>query len=498
MKQFLLFLGLFIGAFFNTYGQPDSTKVLEIPAIYPENNYLIQSLGKEGLLLTKSEKSPILSSNNNWTFIRLDTNFQLLDSTTISISPKLYLVGRSQDKGVSYSLFYNYKKDELQVLALSTKTLQSKIHHLFTLKKLLISSFVVVDGHCFVTGMLRRIPIIFHFDLNQKNPRVKALSASLTRKTKISAISISRQNQEIYITVMHQKYRHFVVKVKTFALQTATLKHEYTVYDGKEPIIFDAKLKTVGNKHLFSGVYASTFRALPEGFFVAQFDVKADNQKTDFFKFYKFTDLENFFNYLPKKQQNRIKDSKKDLNYTRTSRVLLRHPMWIDDQLILVGEAYYPVYQQDNPLDPFNTWRTPVRGGHILEGFIYTHGFMITMDEEGELLWDNSIKYNYFKLRNLRVISALKKRGNEWLFYHGRESKFYATSFTKTETPKTFPIRRVPVFYSKDKIRRATRESVFNWYDNYFLASGYRVVRNTENTDDKGKREVFYLAKFKF
>ncbi len=475
--------------------QSDSLQVLEIPAIYPTDNFLLNSLGKNGLILSKPLKSSVLQRKNEWQFYKLNTNFQYLDSITIAISPKLYLVGKTQYQHTIYYLFYNYKREEIQVLELNSFDFTYKIYELWGIKNLLISGFVVVDGACYLTGTLRRVPMVLYFHLNHKQPRIKALSTSMTRKSQLASLNVDAEKNEIYLAIMHQKYRHFALKIKTFDLQTAEIKTEYMVYDAKEPILLDAKLKIVGDTHYFSGLYSQTFRNLPEGFFVAKFQ----EGKSNFMKFYRYADLENFFRYLPDKQEDKIKKQRRNYqNYAPSMRALIRRPFLVHDTIYVVGEAYYPIYRQDNPLDQFSMWRTPVRAGSISEGFVYTHGFMVALDQNGNKIWDNSIKYNYLKNNSLATISAFKKRKNKWFFYYGQASKFYASEFEKNETPINFDIQRMPVKYADDKIRKSFRESVFNWYEDYFLATGYRQVKNSENENDKSKRDVFYLAKFKF
>ena len=96
-------------------------------------------------------------------------------------------------------------------------------------------------------------------------------------------------------------------------------------------------------------------------------------------------------------------DKKKSLGKELKSRYsLLVHDLKVrNDQYVMVGEAYYPTYRSVSMRDHYyRRYMEDTRA--VFDGYLYTHAIVAAFDQDGQLLWDHSVRVDrkkHFRLR---------------------------------------------------------------------------------------------------
>ena len=201
-------------------------------------------------------------------------------------------------------------------------------------------------------------------------------------------------------------------------------------------------------------------------------------------------------------QEQKLKDrikrkteegKKINLNY----RVTINEMIQNKGQLILSGEVYYPKNTDVQTFIPSSNL------DHIRysnSGFNYTHAFVVTFDEEGNMLWDHS-----FPMQDMFFMSLGKKRAtfhsvfDRLEVYTLNKNKIRARIFKGQEIVEHELEIFVSLGVDSDKWmwENPEIESVTSWYDQFILAFGKQQILSSSNKNSSFK-DIFYLNKIHY
>ncbi len=156
------------------------------------------------------------------------------------------------------------------------------------------------------------------------------------------------------------------------------------------------------------------------------------------------------------------------------------------NQLIMLGEAFYPQYRQVN-----------ARGAtyYVLDSFSYTHAVILGFSTTGELLWDNCFEINDVETRNLEQFVRIRPAAGDL------NLQYLHDGYIRTKV-----IQRDQVIENKNSLdllnRQPTRRRSVQqidayldyWTNDSMLAYGIRPIAPK---DESGQR-IFFLHKLKF
>lgn len=200
-------------------------------------------------------------------------------------------------------------------------------------------------------------------------------------------------------------------------------------------------------------------------------------------------------------------------------RLLVHDIIQRNGQYVMVAEVYYPEYRNNNWNAPGmmggfgmggfgmggfgfgNPWNNgfyaPYRNYPVFDGYVYTHAVIAGFDLQGNLLWDNSFEINDVKTFVLKEkVKVNFEEGQINLAYNqgGKLKTKVIRGSEVVEGKESVELAN----YEGDKVRKSFTDDVEYWYGNHFLAWGYQRIRNDENAQARGRREVFYFEKVAF
>jgi hypothetical protein len=182
-----------------------------------------------------------------------------------------------------------------------------------------------------------------------------------------------------------------------------------------------------GEKRLLVGNYGIG-KTPSDGFHSTQgiFVTDADRSKT---KYYSFDIFKNLFGFLNDRQKGRLekqvkKKKDKGSEYSFDYRLFITGLQAKGNQTLIVGEVFQPEFRNRNfsgmyGMYPYSSmyWGRPLmynyywmnspfygynyRNSQIFDGFKYLEGVIFSIDDEGNLAWDNSFPYKNLKYYDL-------------------------------------------------------------------------------------------------
>lgn len=261
--------------------------------------------------------------------------------------------------------------------------------------------------------------------------------------------------------------------------------------NGNEMIIvgsYDAiKGNTIGEKQYFDK--GST------GFF----SVSIKNNVPGQVNYYNFVKLDNNTGYLKSREFLEAKDKasragddeeKYSLDFD-----LLLHNLIIKDSLIyFVAEAYYEEYHTVTSTYYDFYGRMIPTSYSVFDGYRYFNAYVLCFDKNANKLWDNGMEIMNLLSYDLfpRLVIYFDKENMVLAYnYDGKIAAKIIKGLEVIDGVDYFPVE---TSYIKDKIVSDTKSQMEYWYDNYFIAYGFEVIKNNAFVQNS-KRMVYYINK---
>jgi len=130
----------------------------------------------------------------------------------------------------------------------------------------------------------------------------------------------------------------------------------------------------------------------------------------------------------------------------------------------------------------------------VFNGFRYTHGLMVTFNEAGQRLTDQTVVYENMKLNELKEKLKVTIRDGQKVAVYTRQNELVLTEFNPEADKPRQRSFEIVTGKDKDRIRETTFEDTAYWYDRYFLAWGIQRIANSE---ERG-RKVFYIHRIRY
>ncbi|MEL6853081.1 MAG: hypothetical protein AAFP92_31515, partial [Bacteroidota bacterium] len=283
----------------------------------------------------------------------------------------------------------------------------------------------------------------------------------------------------------------------------------------------DNRLLTAKIKHLnryefmVVGTYAGAYRKqkiwkrigamltgtrLPDaaqGIYVARFQ----RRKQVFIRYYNFTEFENFFEAYGPKEEKKVKSKvkkNKKRNKRRKKRKREAKEIFVDanlhlhdiieaeDQYLMVAEAYKEMY------------RTRDRNGQMIFseegsakefiGYQYTHGIIGGINKEtGRMKWDNSFPIWNMVSKTLQDrIQVLPPNPEDSIttMVYNFDAMLQSRKIKEGEVVENRAVKSLGRQFIRQTRDVNSESAITHWFDNYFLAWGYK--RDEEEINGRG------------
>jgi hypothetical protein len=499
--------------------QAQSVKRIELP-LSGNTAYQTVPLGEKGVLL--------ISKPDRGTFNvqKFDANLDRVWSIDGPIEANLDYVTSSYDGQAVFLLFSRYRSSLYQIVKVNVGPGFVETFTINTLDRFEITDFKTLGYSVFMAGMVRNEPVLIFTQLT--TAQTKVLPSAIKGSNAIQTVEVDTAHHLVNVCFAVKKGRQTKLVARSYE-ETGELYTQVSVDPEDEFSLLSGRLQVLNDSvRIIIGTYGyrnmqTSSTAASQGLYIS----KILNDETVFTKYHSFTDFKNFFKFMNERQQEkierRIKKKKESGNDLKLNYRLLVHDIVPkDNHYLLVAEAFYPEYryQNNNMMGGFGyggfgypfgmglynpyLWN-PMYGGRgynqqVFDGFTYTHAIVTDIDQNGNLVWDNSINFDNVKSMDLKEKIRVQtfSNGNSRLVYsHNGSIKSKIIKGNQViDSDRVIPNE---TNVEGDKVRKTSTDDIDYWYGNFFLAWGeQRIINAAGDPQTRGRRNVFYLNKIAY
>lgn len=434
-------------------------------------------MGRQGLLVEE------LKNDGGQRYLRsvfCSTSLEQLYSDSVAVNKHAYFDGIYYEGKKSYTVLGSWI-NQLQLVTYDPSTRKMTIavspypHSGIKYDK-------TVLGHYFVfTSILKKQHAVGIIDFKDGNTHLCDLKFDNVKDRDIDVLNYSMVN-DIINALVNAGGDLYLLKVST----DGKLLSSSNLGKGIKENIHSATLSKTGNKTFLTGTFSLDKKNVSQGIYFGQIE----NDKIKFIKFYNFTDLKHFYNYLSEDEQNEIAEKKAKAE--RRDKVLLTsyniksHEILTDGKYYYyLGEAFYPVTSTQVNMGAVNTF---------FSGYQYTHSVLAKFDSNGDLVWDQCFPLHVSdRPIFVKYLVSVSFVGNniQLVYTNGKKlvKKLVANSDGHDIKSSTVSLE---TDNEEEKVKKSYSTNL-QWYDNNFLVYGNQTVKNRQTGEN---RKVFAITKY--
>ncbi len=471
--------------------QVEQLKRIEIKLENRDPEYRVIPVKDFGVLLYRTR---IERKNDILELQRLDTALQRAWEKTIALDKKFVPLLTRQANITQYLLFVHseFKESHFRLLSINLATGTHRIDTVFNILPFLPTHLEITHTSALIGGYLgNNIPIVVYYDFATRKTRI--LPGLFNETGELLQIQVY-DDQSFNVLICTQPYP----RVKTIWVKyynaSANLQHNSRlVTEPHISLLSGRTLKTDNDEMIIAGTYGIRSAIYSSGLFISRINAAGD-QETRYYPFYL---LQNFFKYLKPRQEQRIKQRiERRINAGRRTRLqyrLMVHELVpLGNEIILLSEAYYPVYKRD---DRYNYGlAVSAYVPYIFDGYRYTHAVIIGFDKKGNLQWDNSFEINDVKTYNLEQFVKMDYRSNRIALLYLFDNRIRSKLIQNNNVVEGKTLRSLQLSFQAeepeidDDIKRLEY-----WYPGTFLA--YGIQRPPSRAITRSKERFFFINK---
>ena len=166
---------------------------------------------------------------------------------------------------------------------------------------------------------------------------------------------------------------------------------------------------------------------------------------------------------------------------------------------VFVAEAFQPIYHTETRMDYgyYGIYRTYPVSYTVFDGYDFFSEIMLTFDDEGELKWHCSIRFDNDLCGELYAHATEAVAHNELLVASpGRQTLRYEVFDADGAQLLTQQVMPLDFLYGKDSFEDEYEAGIYRWFGNRFLVHGCQMVQNPSLRNNR--RTVFYVQKLQY
>jgi hypothetical protein len=491
---------LFFSSLFFAVSQPglaqlQQTKRYEISLSDRDTEYNVASAKTNGALIYRSGTT---RRNDYLDIIHIDTAFNERWKKQLELDKKSKLAHQQTLANHQYLLFHHREfatiNFQLYVINLNDgSTIKYEVDNYIPF---IPTHFEVTACGVLIGGYyLGRVPVVLFFNF-------------ATQKTTVLPGLFNETGELVQININKDQSFHILIDAKNLARQK-TLWIKYYRPDGtlkqntalvppeNSSLLFGKAIKNEDGNLVIAGTYGNRTSEYSSGLFIAT--LNAEGQQNQYL--YPFTDLENFFSYMKAKKQKRIKEKieRKKIQEKKIKlqyRLLVHELVFQNNQYLLLGEAFYPVYKRDDRYQ--YGLATSLAIPYIFDGYRYTHAIVIGFNQEGKLQWDNSFEINDIKTFTLDQFVKMDARPDRIALLYLFDNRIRTKVLKGNNVLEGKNYSQLQLDYQPDKYEEddADIRKLDYWYDGTFLA--YGVERPPSRSMTRSRQRLFFINKVSY
>lgn len=471
---------------------------IEIEVDQNSDDFVVVSADDRGLVLFRNTEERDKKGKKLWEFIHYDTSLKEQWKQSYALDHSLLLQGYDYDQGQLCVLFQDgpYHDKPMEMMSLSVATGDTSFHAIRRIVPVDLEFFEIVGQTVVLGGNVNYKPVVVHYDMF--NRKIKVLPDIYREDGEIIDIIPNNTDNTFDVLIAEttpQKVKTVTVKAYD---QYSNLLQSTPLKPKDRSNILDAQVTGFdGEKQFLAGTFGPKRSRYSRGIFVASLQPDGTQQM----RYYQYADLENFFGYMRERREERVKrriakkkrEGKKiRLNY----RMVVHELISDDDKYIMLGEAYYPKYNNyyyngygHAPSSRYNNM--------YFDGYRYTHAVAVCFDNKGELLWDHAFKLDNAKSMELRQLVHVSTKDDQVVLMYSYEGEIKTKVISDNGEVKDDITSPIKLTYETDEIKNRDQDvvGITKWYDDYFYVHGIQDIKDVAHAGSGLSRKVFFINK---
>lgn len=469
-------------------------------------NEQVFTMGKNGVVLKSFSREGSIKSKMFLHHDIYNTDLQLIETEPIEYDPTLPIISTFETEDEIYHLAFRRKKRPISIYHFNVKNKtvnRHEIEYSGTEKFRGIEYFQVVGEQAAAIGFSKSGVHFLLFDLENGSVSSTPIYIEDFKPGRIIATNMQylEDAKKFYVSLRVYKTSKITYSYLLDVDADGQLNNPIKIDESDGRYIKSITVGAIGESDVaIAGTYGSASYGPNNGIY---FGVSTDGEVSDITS-YNFLDIPNYLDYLPERTQERIENKKerkasrgKELEFNVL--VVMHNLIPVDNDFLLITEAYYPTYRTETQTKTVNG-KTTTTTVQVFDGYQYTHAMIAKFNREGELVWSQVFKmYLWYKpmvARTFIRVAGQDQNSVQLVYADGRNIYSKSISFDgdilneKTSNP-------INTTNENDKVK-GTYSNISFWYDKYFLSYGVQVIKNRVDDDVKRKRTVLFLNKVSF
>ncbi len=478
-------------------------------AVSRKDEWVVAPAGEEGLVLIGTD-----SRGAAWTMVGYSSDFQERWSASWQTDDRrMKLVDWTVEDGTLWAVLQRPKKPTVTLLQVDLRDGEGTTAGTVTAHEArspvrlgLAESLAVVNDDVYVWASLRRQKpapgtegVLLRVDGAQHKAEPVALAEAVNaRKAEIQRVvpDIDNGVVKVALATQHRRVRqvHAVSVRDGQVVDTRTLPPPA---DGSHNLLMAQRVHT-GRADLMVGTYASGAKGqAAQGLFVSALD---DSGHELWRRTTSFSDLDRFFDYLPKRRQDRVESRaarKKDRGADLKLQVMLNlHDVVEQDgRFLVIGEAYHPEYQVQQrtvTVVQNGVTTTQTETVQVFVGYRTTHAVVVALDAEGRRVWDASFAVGNILSRQVEDRVRVSVDGDRVTMVYAHDGKVFSKVARADGMVDGEKHAQRAASEDGGKVKRGVESHTEHWYGDRFLVYGKETVKGGE----EGRHKVFAFTSF--
>ncbi|NMM49479.1 hypothetical protein [Marinigracilibium pacificum] len=477
---------------------------LEIELGNNDEFFEIYSAGEDGIFIYRDTKDRE-DGGLLWEVSLYNTDFELVWTKLFKVEYGFEVIGHDYNNGRLFLLFSKggTEKGDLKVFRVMAADGSVSAHEINRPIPIVLTHFESIDDILLFAGKTKYKTNAALYNLKEK--RFIALQGLYTENSDLLEIQRNFSMGVFQLTFLERKPRvNQFISVKSYDLQ-GTLLFDTELTPGTEHNFIDGTSTSFLNDEPFIiGTWSNNKSQYSRGMFFGELSPNPGEE--DKVKFYSYVDFQNFFSYLKDSKEKRIREriirkknkgKKPKFNY----RLLIHDVIKRDNNYIVVGEVFYPTYIRQDYMPrsgyyPPSTFDYYPGTGQIISEFNFSHAVILSFDENGQMLWDNSFEIDEIKTSFLEHQVSIDVNPDRIALLYFYEGKIKSQIIKGDQVIEDKTDTEIKLKEDGDELKDGYYEfgKLEKWYGKYFFAYGLQRIKN--NSDQSGSsRKVFYINK---
>ncbi|MGK7396144.1 MAG: hypothetical protein ACNS62_16320 [Candidatus Cyclobacteriaceae bacterium M3_2C_046] len=506
----ILFIACWVLLIVPVWGQIVQPQRYEIELEPYDNYFQVIPASEEGLILVRETKERNRNGDHQWQMVKLDTALNEEWVDTFYVDYKFYFTGYDYHNEKIYLLFNNgpYAKDDLTLFEFALPDRKPKILTIEKTFPINLTEFEMVGGSAIFGGYVNYRPTVFLYDLPQE--KLIVLPGFYMDRSELIQVEVDDEKEIFRVLITTRTFdKRNTIAIKTFDQKGELLINRTIKPDNDYNLLYGQSSTLTNGQQFIAGTYSQIKTArrgkesYSRGIFIAKLDVNGEQHVT----YYNYADLENFFNYMKARRQERVK-KRIERRRIKGKKIRFNYRLLVHDILerkdgtyVMLGEAYYTTYSNRSDRLGWGSFHyaSPFYFQNVFAGYRYTHAVVIGFDSKGKLLWDNSFEINDVISFNLEKFVNVDQQRDKLVLLYIYENVIRSKIIKGDEVLEGKSFDDIALKFENEVADDNDSEvgGLNQWYDDYFYAYGVQDIKRISESNSR-KREVFYVNKIRY